>query len=75
MSRVVPRYVARQVQLRAKFMCEYCKLPDSLGFADFEVDHVIAKAHLGSSELENLAWSCLFCNLNKCQGVQSSDPR
>jgi hypothetical protein len=75
MSRVVPRHIARQVQSRAKFMCEYCKLPDFLGFADFEVDHIIAKAHLGGDQLDNLAWSCLLCNVNKGPNLASIDPR
>jgi 5-methylcytosine-specific restriction endonuclease McrA len=74
MSRVVPKHVARQVQARARFMCEYCKLPDWLAFADFEVDHVIAKAHRGNSELDNLAWSCLLCNVNKGPNLSSIDP-
>jgi len=75
MSRIVPRQIARQVQTRAKFMCEYCKLPDFLGFADFEIDHIIAKAHLGSDQLDNLAWSCLLCNVTKGPNLASIDPQ
>jgi hypothetical protein len=56
-------------------MCEYCKLPDSLGFADFEIDHIIARAHRGGDELENLAWSCLSCNLYKGPNLASVDPQ
>jgi len=74
MSRVVSKRVARQVQARANFMCEYCKLPDSLAFASFEVDHIIARAHLCSSGLENPAWACLLCNLHKSPNLASIDP-
>jgi hypothetical protein len=55
-------------------MCEYCKLPDFLGFAAFEVDHIIARAHQGSSNLDNLAWACLFCNVKKGPNIASIDP-
>jgi hypothetical protein len=54
-------------------MCEYCKLPDSLAFADFEIDHVIARAHGGSSAIGNLAWSCLLCNMNEGPNLASID--
>jgi hypothetical protein len=56
------------------FMCEYCKLPEALGFAAFEVDHIVAKAYLGSSDYDNLAWSCVLCNLNKGPNLTSVDP-
>jgi hypothetical protein len=75
MSRIVPKYVALIIQERARFLCEYCKLPDSLGFANFEVDHIIARAHGGGSLLDNLAWSCLYCNLNKGSNLSSVDPK
>jgi hypothetical protein len=74
MSRVVSKRTARRVQVRANFMCEYCKLPDSLGFADFEIDHIIAKAHLGDDQLDNLAWACFLCNVNKGPNIASVDP-
>jgi hypothetical protein len=73
MSRIVPKLIARQVQTRVRFMCEYCKLPDFLSFADFEIDHVISRVHGGDSRLENLAWSCLICNLNKGPNLASID--
>jgi hypothetical protein len=74
MSRVVSHKTARRVQARANFMCEYCKLPDFLGFARFEIDHVIAKAHRGNNDLDNLAWACFSCNVNKGPNLSSIDP-
>jgi hypothetical protein len=74
MSRFVSKNIVRQVQARANCMCEYCKLPDFLAFASFEVDHIIAKAHSGGSELENLAWACPLCNLHKGPNLTSIDP-
>ena len=52
------------VRQRAGGRCEYCHLPDSsLDPEDFHVEHVIAKKHGGKDDLDNLAWSCIFCNL------------
>jgi hypothetical protein len=76
MSRVVPKHMVRRVQSRAGLMCEYCKLPDWLAFADFEIDYIIARVHEGTSGLDNLAWSCITCNtfnLNEGPNLASVD--
>jgi hypothetical protein len=41
---------------------------------DFHVEHIIARKHGGSDEPENLAWSCIFCNLYKGPNLASFDP-
>ena len=74
MSRVVAKATVVYVQTRAHFLCEYCKIPNPFGFARFEIDHIIAKAHRGTDELNNLAWSCLTCNSNKGPNLSSIDP-
>ena len=41
---------------------------------DFHVEHIIARKHGGKDRLENLAWSCIFCNLYKGPNLASFDP-
>jgi hypothetical protein len=40
-------------------------LPEGADEWPFHVDHVIARQHEGSDELENLCWACSRCNLSK----------
>ena len=39
-------------------------MPECFGIR-FHVDHIISLKHGGSEELENLAYACPFCNVNK----------
>jgi hypothetical protein len=64
-----------QVRHRAAERCEYCGLPQSaVPLAPFQVEHVIARQHLGSDELSNLALACDRCNLYKGPNLSSIDP-
>jgi len=63
------------VRQRAGCRCEYCRLPDfCMDLEDFHVEHVIARKHGGKDQMENLAWSCIFCNLYKGPNLASFDP-
>jgi hypothetical protein len=63
------------VRRRANGRCEYCRLPDlALDAADFHVEHIIARKHGGQDGMDNLAWSCIFCNLYKGPNLASFDP-
>ena len=63
------------VRQRAGRRCEYCHLPDfAMESEDFHVEHIIARKHGGKDRLENLAWSCIFCNLYKGPNLASFDP-
>jgi hypothetical protein len=63
------------VRQRASRRCEYCHLPDfAMESEDFHVEHIIARKHGGKDGLENLAWSCIFCNLYKGPNLASFDP-
>jgi hypothetical protein len=63
------------VRRRANHRCEYCHIKEThLPFAAFHLDHIVAKQHGGSDDLENLAWSCHECNLNKGPNLTSIDP-
>ncbi len=57
--------VRRAVKMRAKSKCEYCLLPDFYTLIPFHIDHVISEKHDGSSEMDNLAYSCPDCNIKK----------
>jgi hypothetical protein len=64
-----------RVRRRAGERCEYCHLPMSaLTPAQFHIEHVTARQHQGSDELDNLALACERCNLNKGPNVSAVDP-
>lgn len=60
---------------RAGSRCEYCHLPqDAEPLFRFHVEHIIARQHHGSDELENLALACHHCNLHKGPNLTVPDP-
>jgi hypothetical protein len=65
--------VREQVQTRAKFMCEFCKIPDSLGFVDFDVDYIEKLTGRANEDMENLAWVCLPCMYFKRQSLSAME--
>lgn len=63
------------VRERTGRACEYCHVPDSVHPGPFEVEHVIAKQHRGTSHVSNLAYSCLhYCNGFKGSNIAGLDP-
>ena len=63
------------VRERARSRCEYCQLPDFAAPAStFHVEHVIARQHGGSDDLDNCCWSCHRCNLHKGPNLSGRDP-
>ena len=63
------------VRRRANRRCEYCRLPDSaMNSSDFHVEHIVARKHGGKSSMDNLAWSCIYCNLYKGPNLARFDP-
>ena len=50
------------VRGRALGRCEYCRLPESSGFVEHQIGHIIAIKHGGGSDPGNLALSCTLCN-------------
>lgn len=64
----------RDVFDRANGCCEYCLTHQSLSVATHQIDHVIAEKHGGETEIENLAVSCITCNLRKASDIASLDP-
>ena len=62
------------VRERAGYRCEYCHLPESAATAaTFHIEHIIAKQHGGSDELDNMCWSCHRCNLHKGPNLSGVD--
>lgn len=69
----IPAAVRKQVIERAQNCCEYCLVSQQDRIFSFEVDHIIAEKHGGSSELSNLSWSCYLCNGYKGSDIGSID--
>ena len=67
--------LAEQVRRRAGYMCEYCRLPESLYAGPFEIEHIFAKQHGGPTSLTNLANACLRCNKKKGPNLSGIDRR
>src|SRR5713101_3952648 len=67
------RDIAWQVEARAAGRCEYCRMHQSLQGATFHVEHILPKSRGGSSDLDNLAWSCPGCNLRKSDRIEVTD--
>lgn len=66
--------VRDRVSLRANARCEYCKSPSDTGTAPFNIEHIEPIIGGGMDEVENLAWSCSFCNMSKAKVTQAPDP-
>ena len=67
-----PRLVD-QVWHRANGRCEYCGMPFPDYGLPFQIDHIVARQHGGSSDLANLALSCLHCNRHKGPNIAGRD--
>lgn len=64
----------QEIWRRARAACEYCRLPQKLTPLPFQIDHIIARQHGGSSLTENLALACLPCNKHKGPNIAGLDP-
>lgn len=64
----------RRVVERAGNRCEYCLIHQEDSVATHQVDHVIAEKHGGRTVADNLALSCMLCNLRKASDLTSIDP-
>ena len=50
---------------RANYVCEYCLIAEEDAYFRFQVEHITSRKHSGSSEIDNLALACVFCNRYK----------
>lgn len=54
----VPTELRTLVISRAQENCEYCLVHADYAVLVYEIDHVIAEKHGGTTEKENLAYAC-----------------
>jgi hypothetical protein len=66
--------IARLVESRAGGRFEYCGMHQALQGATFHIEHIVPSSRGGSSEPDNLAWSCPGCNLRKSDRTEARDP-
>lgn len=59
---------------RAAATCEYCRMPQEFDRLRFQIDHIIAQKHGGTSSAEDLALACFACNNHKGPNVADVDP-
>lgn len=71
MSRYISESLRAQVAKRARHCCEYCLIPEIETYLGCEVDHIISLKHEGTTELDNLAFACVYCYRNKGSDVGS----
>lgn len=71
MSRYIPETDRQTIKVRASFSCEYCLIHEEDSFFSFEIDHIISIKHGGKTEVDNLAYACLYCNRNKGSDIGS----
>ncbi|MDQ3751062.1 MAG: HNH endonuclease [Acidobacteriota bacterium] len=75
MSSYISPEIRRVVASRVGFVCEYCLIAEEDSYFRFQVEHIISRKHGGSSELENLALACVFCNRYKGSDIASLTPK
>jgi hypothetical protein len=62
------------VRARAGNCCEYCRVSQSSRLTRFQIDHIIALAHGGADDEENLCLACYPCNATKGTNIAALDP-
>ncbi|HTK27755.1 MAG TPA: HNH endonuclease signature motif containing protein [Pyrinomonadaceae bacterium] len=71
MSNYINSEIRSIVAERANNICEYCLIAEEDSYYRHQIEHIISLKHGGSSELENLALACVFCNRNKGSDIAS----
>jgi hypothetical protein len=67
--------IRESVRQRAGLRCEYCRLLQQHSELAHHIEHVVAKQHGGTDDLDNLALSCHRCNPHKGPNLTGVDPR
>lgn len=63
------------VKERAHNRCEYCQSRADFATASFHADHIHPQSQGGTTTLDNLAFSCVGCNLYKAARTHALDPK
>ena len=61
----------RLVTERADNLCEYCLISEHDTILGCAIDHIISIKHGGSSNIDNLAYCCVYCNRFKGSDIGS----
>jgi hypothetical protein len=64
----------RWVRERAGDRCEYCRLHQRNSELVHHIEHVVARQHGGTDDIDNLALACHRCNLHKGPNLSGIDP-
>jgi hypothetical protein len=56
---------------RADSLCEYCLIAANDTYLGCQVDHIISEKHGGSTDADNLAFACVYCNRAKGSDIGS----
>ena len=75
MTTYIPVELRRFVVERANSCCEYCLMPQLFCASAHQIDHIISEKHGGETAQENLAFSCMICNLRKGTDIGSLHPK
>jgi len=67
--------VRELVRRRAGDRCEYCHLRQEHSNLRHHVEHIMAKQHGGSDDVDHLALACHRCNLHKGPNLTGIDPQ
>jgi hypothetical protein len=68
-------HVRQLVAVRARDCCEYCRIPQAVvPFHAFHVEHIVARQHGGTDNLDNLCLACDRCNAYKGPNLAAIDP-
>lgn len=67
--------LAQRVRERAQGRCEYCQIIEEYDRPAFEIEHIIARQHLGKTVASNLAFACFTCNRHKGTNLSGIDPK
>jgi HNH endonuclease len=62
------------VRDRAGERCEYCRLHQRNCELLHHIEHIVARQHGGSDDVDNLALACHRCNLHKGPNLSGIDP-
>ena len=69
----IPAGLRREVEQRANYCCEYCKIHQDDMLLSHEIDHILPERHRGETSLDNLCVSCFECNRYKSSDIGSYD--
>jgi len=64
----------QQVRRRAGGRCEYRRIHEDDGYVSYQIDHILARKHGGTTTLNNLAFTCVLGNRYKGSDIAAPDP-